>query len=68
MAEYKTGDVVEVNISAGIVPGANPEPDWQRGTVISRLENGFYRIQLHDPITGRSAEKDAAPESIRPLP
>jgi hypothetical protein len=61
VADYKTGDVVEVNISAGIVPGANPDPDWQRGTVISRLDNGYYRIQLHDPIAGRAAEKDAAP-------
>ena len=28
MPEFTPGDRVEVDISAGILPGANPEPDW----------------------------------------
>lgn len=65
MAEYTPGDRVEVNISAGILPGANPEPDWQPGTVVERMANGRYRIRLDEPIAGQTAEKEAAPEHVR---
>jgi len=65
MAEYRAGDRVEANISAGIVPGAEPEPEWDHETVAERLPNGFYRIRLNHPIAGRAATKDAAPEHIR---
>jgi hypothetical protein len=67
MAEYRNGDRVAVNISAGIVPGANPEPDWQPGTVVERLEDDRYRVRLDAPIAGRTAEKEAAAEHLRPL-
>ena len=67
MAEYRAGDRVEVNVSAGIVPGANPDPDWQPGTVVERLENGMYRVRLDTPIAGRTAEKETAPEHLRVL-
>jgi len=66
MAEYRTGDRVEVDVNAGIVPGTAPEPDWQPGEVVERLENGTYRVRLDEPIAGRTAEKEAAPEHIRP--
>lgn len=65
MAEYQPGDRVEVNISAGIVPGAQGEPQWEPGTVRERLDNGLYRIRLDMPIGGRVAEKEATPEHIR---
>lgn len=65
MNDYQTGDRVQVNISAGIAPGADPEPDWRTGTVLGRLQNGMYRISLDDPIGGQQAEKEALPEHIR---
>jgi hypothetical protein len=65
MTEFQPGERVEVNVSAGIVPGANPEPDWQPGTIAARLADGRYRVTLDLPIAGRTAEKEAAPESIR---
>jgi hypothetical protein len=65
MAEYQPGDRVEVNISAGIVPGAEPVPEWEAGIVEERLPNGFYRIRLEHSISGRAATKDAAPEHLR---
>jgi hypothetical protein len=67
MAEYRSGDRVLVNMSAGIVPGSEGVPDWQPGTVEERLENGEYRIRLDQPIGGRTADKEAAPEHVRPL-
>ncbi len=67
MAEYQPGDRVEVDISAGIIPGANLAPDWQRGTVVARLENGRYRVRLDEPIAGQTAEKEAAPEHVRAI-
>ena len=67
MTTYQSGDRVEVNLSAGIVPGGAIEPDWQPGTVAEQLPNGQYRIRLDNPIAGRTAEKEAAPEDIRPL-
>jgi ribosomal protein L21E len=67
MPEYKSGDRVEVDISAGILPGTRPEPDWQRGTVVERLPDGMLRIRLEEPIAGQTAEKDALPEHVRPL-
>jgi hypothetical protein len=67
MADYRAGDRVEVDVSAGIVPGARPEPDWQAGTVVERLDNGLYRVRLDAPIAGRTAEKNAAPEHLRSL-
>lgn len=67
MAEFWPGDRVQVNISAGIVPGAHPEPDWQPGTVTARLPDGMYRVRLDAPISGRTAEKDATEQHIRPL-
>jgi ribosomal protein L21E len=67
MAEYQPGDRVEVDVNAGIVPGAHPEPDWQPGTVTQRIEGGRYRVRLDEPIAGRTAEKEAAPEHIRPV-
>jgi hypothetical protein len=66
MAEYRAGDRVEVDISAGIVPGAQAEPEWEQGTIEERLPNGFYRVRLEHPIAGRAATKDAASEHIRP--
>ena len=66
MAEYQRGDRVEVNVSAGIVTGASPEPDWQTGEVIERLDNGLYRVRLDQPIAGRTAEKETSPEHMRP--
>jgi hypothetical protein len=68
MPEYAPGDHVEVDISAGILPGTNPEPDWRTGTVIERTTTGRYRIRLDDPIAGQTAEKEAAPEHIHPSP
>jgi hypothetical protein len=65
MTSYQPGDRVEVNVSAGIVPGAAGEPDWQPGTVQEQLPNGLYRVRLDYPIAGRAAVKDAAPEHIR---
>ena len=67
MAEFQAGDRVLVNVGAGIVPGAQGSPDWQTGTVAERLPNGYYRVQLDAEIAGRSAEKEAAPEHVRPL-
>jgi hypothetical protein len=67
MAEFRSGERVLVNVGAGIVPGAAGAPDWQPGTIEERLENGFYRVRLDAAIAGRTAEKDAAPEHIRPL-
>ena len=67
MAEYQPGARVLVNISAGIVPGAEGSPDWQPGTVEGTLENGYYRVRLDQEIAGRGAEKEAAPEHVRPL-
>jgi hypothetical protein len=67
MAEFQAGDRVLVNISAGIVPGADGSPDWQAGTVAELLPNGFYRVSLDQEIAGRGAEKDAAPEHVRRL-
>jgi ribosomal protein L21E len=67
MTEYRPGDRVEVDVSAGIVPGAHPEPDWQPGTVVEPRPEGMYRVRLDAPIAGRTAEKDALPEHIRPL-
>ncbi len=67
MADYQPGDRVEVDISAGILPGTNPQPDWQTGTVVARLENGRLRVRLDEPIAGQTAEKEAAPEHIRPV-
>jgi hypothetical protein len=67
MAEYRPGDRVLVDISAGIVPGGHATPDWQPGTVRERLPNGRYRVRLDVPIAGRAAEKEAASEHIRPL-
>jgi hypothetical protein len=66
MPEYAPGDRVEVDISAGILPGTNPEPDWQAGTVVARLDNGRYRIRLDEPIAGQTAEKEAATDHVRP--
>lgn len=65
MPEYAPGARVEVNISAGILPGTNPEPDWQAGTVVERMPDGKYRIRLDEPIAGQTAEKEAAPEHVR---
>lgn len=67
MAEYNAGDRVLVNISAGVLPGQEAEPDWQGGTVEERLPNGLYRILLDEAISDRSAEKEALPEHMRPL-
>jgi hypothetical protein len=67
MADYAPGDRVEVDISAGILPGTRPDPDWQRGTVLERLADGMLRIRLDEPIAGQTAEKDALPEHVRPL-
>jgi hypothetical protein len=67
MAEYRSGDRVAVDVSAGIVPGASPEPDWQPCTVVERLDNDRYRVRLDAPIAGRTAEKEAAAEHLRPL-
>lgn len=67
MAEYRTGDRVEVNVSAGIIPGAHPEEDWQPGTVVDRMDNGLYRVDIDAPIAGRQAMKEAAPEHLRPI-
>jgi hypothetical protein len=65
MTEYRPGDRVEVDVSAGILPGERAAPDWQSGTVVERLPNGFYRVRLFLPIAGRTAEKEAAPEHVR---
>lgn len=65
MNEYRPGDRVEVDISAGILPGVETEPDWQPGTVERRLPNGLFRILLDAPIEDRTARKDAKPEHIR---
>ena len=65
MAEYQPGDRVDVDVSAGILPGERAAPDWQSGTVVERLPNGYYRIRLDLPIGGRTAEKEAAPEHVR---
>ena len=67
MAEFKAGDRVQVNITAGILPGETGEPDWQAGAIEEQLPNGLYRIRLDEPISGRTAEKEALPEHIRPL-
>src|SRR5262249_14302868 len=53
--------------SGGSVPGAHPQPDWQPGSVVERQPDGMYRVRLDAPIAGRTAEKDALPEHIRPL-
>lgn len=66
MAEYSAGERVQVNISAGLVTSGSGAPDWQLGTVVERLPNGYYRIRLDQPIGGRSAEKEAAPDHMRP--
>jgi hypothetical protein len=65
MADYQPGDRVEVDISAGILPGTSPTPDWQPGTIVERLDNGRYRVRLDMAIAGRGAEKETAPEHIR---
>jgi hypothetical protein len=65
MADFQPGERVEVDVSAGILPGGRAEPDWQPGTVIERLANGYYRVRLDMPIAGRTAEKEAAPEHVR---
>jgi hypothetical protein len=65
MMDYKSGDRVLVNVSAGIVPGSAGAPDWEPGTVLDRLDNGFYRVRLDEEIGGREAIKEAAPEHIR---
>jgi hypothetical protein len=67
MPEFRRGERVLVNISAGIAPGAEGEAEWQPGTVEERMENGFYRVRLDGEIAGRGAEKEAAPEHIRAL-
>ena len=67
MAEYEPGARVEVDISAGILPGTSPEPDWQPGTVMERLPNGRYLVRLDEPIAGRAAEKEAAAEHSRQI-
>jgi hypothetical protein len=67
MAEYHAGDRVLVDVSAGILPGEHAAPDWQPGTVASRMENGYYRVRLDVEIAGRPAEKEAAPEHVRSL-
>jgi len=67
MADFKPGDRVQVNLTAGIVPGEEGTPDWQAGTVEQRLPNGLYRILLDEPISDRTAEKEALPEHVRPL-
>jgi hypothetical protein len=36
-------------------------------TVAELLDNGMVRVRLDAPIAGRTAEKEAAPEHIRPL-
>lgn len=64
-ATYQAGDRVEVDISAGILPGQHAEPNWQLGIVRGRGEDGLYRVELVRSIAGRPAEKDAAPEHIR---
>ena len=64
-AEYRPGERVEVNVSAGIVPGGEAEPDWQPGTVAEQLPNGMYRVRLENPIAGRPAEKEAESHNIR---
>jgi ribosomal protein L21E len=63
--DYQPGERVEVNVAAGILPGANPTPDWQTGTVVERLDSGMYRVRLDLPIAGRTAEKETAPEHVR---
>ena len=65
MTEYQPGDRVEVDISAGIIPGAQATPDWQPGTIAERLTDGRYRVRLDQPIGGRAADKEAAAEHIR---
>jgi len=65
MMEYKSGDRVLVNVSAGIVSGVAGAPDWEPGTVLDRLDNGFYRVRLDEEIGGREAIKEAALEHIR---
>ncbi len=67
MAEFRAGDRVLVNVSAGILPGGDGAPDWQPGTVAERLPNGYYRVRLDQEIAGRSADKEAEPEHLRPL-
>ena len=67
MAGYSAGDRVLVNISAGILPGEEGVPDWQPGTVEELLPNGYYRVRLDQEIAGRLAEKEAAPEHLRPF-
>lgn len=67
MADYKPGDRVLVNISAGIIPGATTAPDWQPGTIEEQMPNGLYRVLLDESISGRTAEKDAAPEHLRAM-
>lgn len=64
-ASFEVGDRVEVDISAGILPGATSDPDWQLGVVRGQTEDGLYRVELVRSIAGRPAEKDAAPEHIR---
>ncbi len=65
MPDFRTGERVEVNISAGPSTGGDGTPDWQPGTVEDRLPSGFYRIRLDEAISGRTAEKEAASEHIR---
>ena len=65
--EYQPGDRVEINVSEGIVPGTHPRADWQPGAVLERLPNGHYRVVLDEPIGGRRAEKETAPEHLRRL-
>jgi hypothetical protein len=67
MAEFQPGDRVLVDVSAGILPGERTAPDWQPGTVSERMESGLYRVRLDMEIGGRPAEKEAAPEHLRPL-
>jgi len=67
MAEFRHGERVLVNLSAGILPGEAGAPDWQPGTIERREENGYYRVHLDAPISAREAVKEAAPEHIRAL-
>ena len=64
--DYQPGDRVAVNISAGLLPGSHPEPQWEIGTVEERLPTGLYRVRLDGAVAGRPAVKEALPEHMEP--
>ena len=63
---FQPGDRVEVDISAGLLPGVETEPQWETGTIEDVQPSGMLVVRLDGSIAGRPALKEARMDHLRP--